>query len=206
MPNYRLPEQERHWLDVKNWVEPDPDPNYTHAPESAVEAFRDIKFAVRIHWGLYSLLHLQGESWPFLKMENEQKQAYQQLYHGLTPTGFDAEEWMSVFKRAGLESLHHHQHHEVFPCGIHKLACAEVIMPRPVAGARNCELAYSGWRRPSDRHSPGAMRPAHKIGIKIEFYFSHPDCSPIFALRCLLFKSPACSLPEEYGGKATTKG
>ena len=85
MQNNHLPENETHWLDVKNWVEPEPDPAYPHAPAAAVEAFQDIKYAVRIHWGLYSLLHLQGESWPFLKMDNEQKQAYQQLYKALQP-------------------------------------------------------------------------------------------------------------------------
>ena len=31
------------------------DPGYRHAPQSAIEAFKDRKFGIRIHWGLYCL-------------------------------------------------------------------------------------------------------------------------------------------------------
>jgi hypothetical protein len=31
------------------------DPGYRHAPPAAVDAFRDLKFGIRIHWGLYCL-------------------------------------------------------------------------------------------------------------------------------------------------------
>ncbi len=213
MPNYRLPEQERHWLDVKNWVEPDPDPNYTHAPESAVEAFRDIKFAVRIHWGLYSLLHLQGESWPFLKMENEQKQAYQQLYHRFNPTGFDAEEWMSFFKRAGLECFAiTTKHHEGFSLWNTQTRVLRRVNYAASGGPalEDCDLAYSVMETPFRRDILQELcDAAHKNGIKIDFYFSHPDwydadfrpyaCHPLQVPRVQAF-------PEEYGEEGYHKG
>src|SRR5271167_1881789 len=32
------------------------DPDYQHAPQSAIDAFKDLKFGIRIHWGLYCLI------------------------------------------------------------------------------------------------------------------------------------------------------
>ena len=31
------------------------DPSYHHAPQAAIEAFKDLKFGIRIHWGLYCM-------------------------------------------------------------------------------------------------------------------------------------------------------
>ncbi len=39
-----------------DYMEPEPDPDYRHASEQAHQAFRDMKYGVRIHWGLYTLL------------------------------------------------------------------------------------------------------------------------------------------------------
>src|SRR4051794_28200992 len=76
------------------YVETDPDPDYRHASEAAYRAFRDIKYGVRIHWGLYSMLPAARESWTFLEMNDAQRQAYQQMYKNFNPRGFDAEQWM----------------------------------------------------------------------------------------------------------------
>src|SRR5690242_4072717 len=32
------------------------DPSYHHAPQSAIDAFKDRKFGIRIHWGLYCMI------------------------------------------------------------------------------------------------------------------------------------------------------
>src|ERR1035437_2678104 len=32
------------------------DPSYRHAPQAAIEDFKDRKFGIRIHWGLYCLI------------------------------------------------------------------------------------------------------------------------------------------------------
>ena len=50
----RLPTTDAHYGPVKDYVEAVPQADYTHAPAAAVEAFKDIKYGVRIHWGLYS--------------------------------------------------------------------------------------------------------------------------------------------------------
>ena len=62
--NYTLPQNDHHYRMVKDWIEDNVDPDYSHASETAIEAFRDIKFGVRIHWGLYSVTAKGGESWP----------------------------------------------------------------------------------------------------------------------------------------------
>ena len=44
------------------------DSSYTHASDSAIEAFKDLKFGLRIHWGPYCIDSTvnnrhNGESW-----------------------------------------------------------------------------------------------------------------------------------------------
>lgn len=179
MNPYRLPENETHWLDVKNWVEPDPDPDYPHAPAAAREAFQDIKFAVRIHWGLYSLLHLQGESWPFLNMDLQQKQAYQQVYTGFNPTGFDADAWMTFFRRAGLECFAiTTKHHEGFSLWDTRTRVRRRVNYTAPGGPaiEECDLAYSVMETPFRRDILAELcAAARRHGLKIDFYFSHPD-------------------------------
>ena len=48
-----------------------PVPEYQHASSAAYEAFQDLKYGIRIHWGIYTLAHAEipgakgGESWMF---------------------------------------------------------------------------------------------------------------------------------------------
>jgi alpha-L-fucosidase len=81
-------------------VEREPDDDYLHAPDSAHEMFRDIKFSVRIHWGIYSIKQMNGESWGFLNLSNEKKQEYNQLYKTFNPTKFNAGEWTDLRRNA----------------------------------------------------------------------------------------------------------
>jgi alpha-L-fucosidase len=69
----------KYWEEFAFYIEKDPQPDYVHAPVEAHEAFRDMKFGVRIHWGIYSVWELQGESWPYLKMNKQKRQTYQEL-------------------------------------------------------------------------------------------------------------------------------
>ena len=40
------------------------DPDYAYASAEAVERWHDMKFGLRIHWGLYSAQGIGQESWP----------------------------------------------------------------------------------------------------------------------------------------------
>jgi alpha-L-fucosidase len=179
MTLYRLPEQETHWLDAKNWVEPEPQPGYQHASPEAIEAFQDIKYGIRIHWGLYSLLHQQGESWPFLKMSNPKKQEYQQLYRQFNPAQFSAERWMEFFERVGLKCFaitsKHHEGFSLWDTRTRVVRRANYTAPGgPCIEA--CDLAYSVMETPFGRDILKELcDAAHNHGIKIDFYFSHPD-------------------------------
>lgn len=179
MSNYRLPENETHWLDVKNWVEPEPLPEYSHASQESIEAFNDIKYAVRIHWGLYSLLHLQQESWPFLKMGNRKKQEYQQLYHSFNPTNFSADRWMAFFQHVGLKcfaiTTKHHEGFSLWNTSTRVKRRVNYTDPNGPS-IEPCDLAYSVMETPFGRDIIQELcDSAHCHDLKIDFYFSHPD-------------------------------
>ena len=78
------------------------DPRYKHASPEAYERWRDLKYGLRIHWGIYSQYGFEA-SWPVLKMSNGKKQEYFDCYKRFNPTQFDAEEWMRLFERCGLK-------------------------------------------------------------------------------------------------------
>jgi alpha-L-fucosidase len=159
-------------------VEDAPDAGYLHASEAAHEAFRDIKFSVRIHWGIYSIWEMNGESWGFLQLPNGKKQEYNNLYKTFNPAGFDANEWMSLFKRAGLQAMAFTtKHHEGFSMFDTKTRVVQRANYLDTAHAiEPCDLAYSIAETPFRRDVVKELcDAAHAHGIKIDLYFSHPD-------------------------------
>ncbi|MDR0511251.1 MAG: alpha-L-fucosidase [Rikenellaceae bacterium] len=178
MRNIRLPQSDGHYRETKSYVEDEPDSDYIHASQEAYESFRDIKFAVRLHWGIYSIWQMNHESWGFLDFPNEKKQEYNSLYKTFNPTGFDAQEWMSFFLRSGIQSMAFTtKHHEGFSMFHTKtrvrqranyLDTLHLIEP--------CDLAYSIEETPFKRDIVRELcDAAHKNNIKIDLYFSHPD-------------------------------
>ena len=174
-----LPETDVHFNDVRSYVERIPLDDYSQASEKAREDFRDIKFGVRIHWGLYTKLHLQQESWPFLKMSFEERQKYQELYREFNPKNFSAEEWMLFFKRAGFRCFAFtSKHHDGFSLFDTKTRVKRRANWTASGGPRieECDLAYSVMETPFKRDIVGELcEAAHKHDIKIDLYFSHPD-------------------------------
>lgn len=174
-----MPEMYGTWTSVKHYIEHDPEPGYAHASEGAYEAFRDMKFAVRVHWGLYSINKLQNESWPFLRMDHEQRRAYQELHATWNPAGFDAGEWMAFFTRSGFRCMAFTtKHHE----GFSMFDTATRVKKRMNWGApggpsiEDCDLAYSIMETPFKRDVVRELCDAARAaGIKIDLYFSHPD-------------------------------
>ena len=61
-------------LRYEPYAENTPIAEYHWASASAYEAFQDMKFGIRIHWGIYSIWHRGAESWPFLTMSFEDRQ------------------------------------------------------------------------------------------------------------------------------------
>lgn len=175
----RLPETDIHWKYVRSYIEYDPDPDYQHASADAYEAFRDMKYGIRIHWGIYSIWGQPQESWPFLKMPDEKKQEYQELYKTFNPHGFSADEWMSLFKRVGLKCFAFTtKHHEGFSMFNTKTRVKQRVNWTSPSGPKieSCDLAYSIMETPFKRDIAGELcESARKHDIKIDLYYSHPD-------------------------------
>jgi alpha-L-fucosidase len=154
-------------------------PEYHWASAAAYERFRDMKFGVRVHWGLYSIEGLPNESWPFLQKTFPERAKYSELYRTWNPVGFDAESWMELFEAAGAKMFSFTtKHHE----GFSMYDTRTVVRSRTNwAGAgepriEDCDLAYSIMQTPFRRDVTRELcDAAHKRGIKIDLYFSHPD-------------------------------
>ena len=107
---HRLPENDPHYRRVRSYVEEIPVPEYRWASEAAYEAFQDMKFGIRIHWGLYSVAGFTRESWPFLDLSYAERAHYNQMYKTWNPTGFDADAWTVAVR--GERPAHVCLHHE----------------------------------------------------------------------------------------------
>ncbi|MBN8459342.1 MAG: alpha-L-fucosidase [Verrucomicrobia bacterium] len=164
---------------LPDYMERDPEPDYRHASAAAYQAFRDIKYGVRIHWGLYSLLPAAAESWSFLPMNNEERQVYQERYQTWNPQGFNAEEWMGFFNRAGFRSFAiTTKHHDGFSLWDTKTRVRQrTNWTAPGGpGIESCDLAYSIMETPFKRDVIKELcDAARRHDIKIDLYFSHPD-------------------------------
>lgn len=175
--NIFLPD--KYWEEFSFYIEREPQADYVHAPVDAHEAFRDMKFGVRVHWGLYSIWELQGESWPYLKMNKEKRAAYQELYKTWNPVGFDAEGWMRFFDRAGFKCFAFTtKHHEGFCMYDTRTRVKRRInwTGKDQPFIEDCDLAYSIMETPFKHDVVRELcDAARKHGIKIDLYFSHPD-------------------------------
>jgi alpha-L-fucosidase len=201
-----LPKTDHHYGRVKSYVEDEPDADYLHASKAAHEAFKDMKYGVRIHFGLYSILQTGNESWPFLKMDQEGKHRYQQLYRQFNPQGFDAEEWMQLFQQAGLKcfaiTAKHHEGFSLFDTQARVKQRVNWLAPGGPA-LESCDLAYSVMDAPFKRDIIKELcEAARKRDIRIDLYFSHPDWYDAdfrpYNYHPLQTES-ACLHPQDYG-------
>jgi alpha-L-fucosidase len=161
------------------YIENPPIGSYQSAPQSAYEAFQDMKFGVRIHWGIYSLWHKGAESWPFLEMSFPERQKYNGLYKTWNPSGFDANQWMNIFQESGMKMFAFTtKHHEGFSMFNTQTRVKNRANWTAVGGPRieSCDLAYSIMETPFRRDIVKELcDAAHKRDIKVDLYFSHPD-------------------------------
>lgn len=78
------------------------DANYRNAPPEAVEAWKDVKYGMRIHWGVYSILGTEA-SWPTVGASPEFHTIYNTLYQVFNPSSFDAGQWADLMVRCGFK-------------------------------------------------------------------------------------------------------
>jgi alpha-L-fucosidase len=177
--SHRLPKSDTHYKNTSGYIEDTPIPEYTWAPDEAYEAFLDMKFGIRLHWGLYSILQLQKESWPFLTMSLSERQAYQQLHKTWNPVGFDAEEWTDFFSDSGARMFSftskHHDGFSMFDTKTKVTKRANWTAPGGPA-IEDAGVAYSIMETPFKRDVVKELcEAAHKKKLKVDLYFSHPD-------------------------------
>jgi alpha-L-fucosidase len=154
------------------------DPRYKHASPEAYERWRDLKYGLRIHWGIYSQYGFEA-SWPVLKMSNGKKQEYFDCYKRFNPTRFDAEEWMRLFERCGLKCFAFTtKHHDGFSMWDTKTRVTRRVNWAAPGGPKieACDLAYSIMETPFKRDViEELLDAAHRHGIAADLYFSHID-------------------------------
>ncbi len=177
--NHLLPKTDTHYRQVESYVEEVPVPEYHWASEKAYEAFRDIKYGVRLHWGPYSIKGEPNESWPFLKMSFAERQRYQELYKTWNPQGFNADEWMDLFAAGGMKMFAFtSKHHDGFSMFHTRTRVRQRTNWMAPGGPRMepCDLAYSIAETPFRRDVVKELcDAARKRNIKVDLYFSHPD-------------------------------
>lgn len=177
--SHRLPKSDVHYKATSGYIEDTPVSEYFWASDKAYEAFLDMKFGIRLHWGLYSIIQQANESWPYLTMSFEERQAYQELYKSWYPADFDATAWMDFFAESGAKMFaftsKHHDGFSLFNTKARVRKRVNWLAPNgPVI--EDCDEAYSIMETPFKRDIVKEIcDAAHKKGIKIDLYFSHPD-------------------------------
>jgi alpha-L-fucosidase len=127
------------------------------APDAVRDWFRDAKFGLFIHWGVYSLL---GKGEWVMNNDKIPISEYEKLPAQFNPTEFDPEEWVSIAKHAGQKYITiTSKHHDGFCMWHTKETRYNIVEGTP--------YQKDVLRMLSDE--------CKKEGIKLFFYHSHLD-------------------------------
>ena len=133
--------------------------NYTPSPENlkAREWFKDAKFGMFIHWGVYSVL---GDGEWVMNTQRIDKQTYQKLPAFFNPIDYNPGEWVALAKAAGMKYITiTSKHHDGFAMFDSKLTDWDIVDRTP--------YKKDVLRMLADE--------CKKAGIKLFFYHSHLD-------------------------------
>ncbi|HLV79177.1 MAG TPA: alpha-L-fucosidase, partial [Chthonomonadaceae bacterium] len=155
------------------------DLDYRHASPQALERWRDLKYGLRIHWGIYSIWAGGPESWPLTRHDRSWQGRYCRLYRTWDPDGFDADAWTDMMVRCGFRFFDFTaKHHDGFSLyDTRTRVNRRFIYSGPNAGGiEACELAYSMMETPFRRDVVQALIEAgRRRGLAPGLYFSHID-------------------------------
>ena len=132
---------------------------YQPAPETVIakEQFRDDKFGVFIHWGVYSML-ARGE-W-VMNVEKIPYSEYSKLPGGFYPSKFDARQWIKQIKASGAKYITiTSRHHDGFSMFDTKASDYDIIDASPFKRDVLKEIAAA----------------CHEEGLTLNFYYSLLD-------------------------------
>lgn len=121
------------------------------------QEFRDSKFGIFLHWGLYAML-ATGE-WTMTNKNLDYKE-YAKLAGGFYPSKFDAAQWVSAIKASGAKYIcFTTRHHEGFSMFHTRYSDYNIVDATPFKRDILKELADE----------------CHKQGIRLHLYYSHID-------------------------------
>jgi alpha-L-fucosidase len=154
--------------------------NYHHASKEAVEEFKDLKYGIRIHWGIYSIVNGR-ESW-VIKQHNDSlayQGFYHKLYQGWYPHDFEANKWTGMMVQDGFRFfVFTTKHHDGFSMYNTQTTVTNrfVFFGKNEGSIEPCNLHYSIMETPFGRDITAELiKSARAKGLKIGLYFSHPD-------------------------------
>lgn len=133
--------------------------------DARVEWWREARFGMFIHWGIYSLpggewkgKQVTGYAEHLMRKERIPRAEYLELAHKFDPVKFNAEEWVKTAKRAGMKyMIITSKHHDGFAMYNSQVSDYNVVK-------------QTAWH-----HDPMADLSAacKKYGLKFGFYYSH---------------------------------
>lgn len=177
--SHRLPASDQNYARSRSYIEDTPIPEYRWASDATYESFKDLKYGVRIHWGIYTLVHARRTSWSFLEMPYPERDRYNELYRTWNPNAFDAGAWMDLFRESGMRMFAFtSKHHEGFSLFDTKTRVRRRVRWAASGGPRieECDLSYSVMETPSRRDIVKELCDAARPrGLKVDLYFSHTD-------------------------------
>jgi alpha-L-fucosidase len=159
-----------------------PSPEFRHPPENDARLnkwFRDAKFGAFIHFGAYSALAgkykdtVGGHYAEWIQMDAgiPYEEYRKEVVGSFNPTEFDAEEWVKIFKDAGMRYVViTAKHHDGF--ALYDSACSDYDV-----------MDASSFKRDIIKELSEAC---HRNGLKFGVYYSHafdwsdPDSSTFF--------------------------
>jgi alpha-L-fucosidase len=165
------------------------DPGYQHAPQSALEDFKDRKFGIRIHWGLYCMI-ASDASWALAGANRQFWDNYNVLYQFFNPTSFDADAWMDLFAQAGIKyftfTTKHHDGFCLWPT--QTMQDSLRLTPKGVGfgGVEYTEKVVHSYSIQDGPYKKDIVRSVveagRRKGMGIGLYYSHVDWhDPAFA-------------------------
>lgn len=133
--------------------------------DQRIQWWRDAKFGMFIHWGVYSLpagewkgKKVGGYAEHLMRKEKISKAAYLDVAHQFNPVLFDADKWILDAKKAGMNYfIITAKHHDGFAMYDSKVSNFDIIDQTPFKRDPMAELAAAAKRH----------------GMKFGFYYSH---------------------------------
>lgn len=138
-------------VSIASWYQP------TSATLEAREWFQDARFGMFIHWGVYSVL---GDGEWVMHNRKIPIADYEPLASTFLPVNFDAAEWVSLAKAAGMKYITFtSRHHDGFAMWDSKVSDWNIVKRTPYGRDVVRQLADE----------------CHRQGIRLFLYYSHLD-------------------------------